>query len=367
MRINFDVLLVILSQFGSGNRQDIGRMMRTCRTLYRAGIPYILEGEVKIDNFPKFIPFCYFMARTDPLRYCYLRTLKVDCWGDIPPLDNEDLFATFFRKAKLLKDLTIYGADMLFKDERVPCAISALTNLRSLSVHDYMLEPYEKMITSIQSPLVKLHAVGNDSSEFQDPFHLYQHLAKTLESLRVEHVYFESAAYLDVQFLKVTSLRIEEGSAECGIGDLYDAFPNLRELTVFLGNTISDPEEIEIIDEDRAKNLNEQEAGVPIWETLDRVTGEVLSIYELAIQSKIRWLTLEETNIRETSRGERFIRAILTDSQPSALTFEIDVYEVPLPRLGNLMAPALATLTAMDLKLFVDTEAWIDPNPSVVS
>ena len=59
MRLNFDVLLVAMSMLQ--DRVDIGRMMRTCWTMYHAGASYVLNGQENVRTPLQLISICGFM------------------------------------------------------------------------------------------------------------------------------------------------------------------------------------------------------------------------------------------------------------------------------------------------------------------
>lgn len=56
---------------------EISRMMRTCQTLYLAGVPYILDGSVQILSAKKFFSFCMFMLHDPARRFRHLRDLEL--------------------------------------------------------------------------------------------------------------------------------------------------------------------------------------------------------------------------------------------------------------------------------------------------
>ena len=359
MRLNFDVLLVILSLIE--DRPVMAKLMRTCRTLQRAGVPYLLEGGINIRNSKGLASLCHFMLNKNPPRFLHLRHLILDPWVLMTPTEgpfaNVDVVVSFFKNAGQLETLELSMCDDIFVDSRISQAISSLSNIRQFKTF-FMTVPVYQMLCKFHSPLTKLDAgYGDTDMDPCDPVHLFQHFKNSLQELHVHWVVFESS---DILYPRLTTLSAKH-CAEVDVGCMFRAFPNLRDFTLRMADEDDSMEDLDVEDS-RQENVVAQAAGT--WEALERLRGTLLGLYLLAIRSKVKRLCVRPGSLR-TEHGTK-LRTILSDSRPTALLLSIESPSFDSSQLGEYLAPALETLNALELEICLRGEYWEDPTPTIV-
>ncbi|KIP04723.1 hypothetical protein PHLGIDRAFT_181774 [Phlebiopsis gigantea 11061_1 CR5-6] len=361
LRLNFDVLLVVLSLVEG--RPNIGRMMRTCRTMHRAGVQHILYGNIRICDFEKFLSLCCFMLDKNPPRFRHLRHLDLDGWDATSATTSailavNDTILEFFQKAQYLEKLTLQfrDSDMLLGNTRIPQAISSLTNLVDFTMYGMGREGCT-MLNKLQSPLTTI-SVCFDLYDMNpsDPGHIFRRFKDSLQEL---HIDWASLGTGDTTYPHLIFLRVD-ACVRADIGCMFRAYPNLQGLLLRMvdENEEADDSQDPSIELCRQANIAAQAAGT--WETLRCLSGSLVGLYKLAARSKVQRLFLGLLRSSHLTR----LQAVLTDSQPRALSFVIDAPQFDSVRLGEFLAPAVETLTALKLDVHNMID-WHYKHPSV--
>lgn len=235
MALNFDVLVVVMAC--SSGRSDIGRMMCTCRTLYQAGIPYLLTGKIHLLSRWKFLSFCCFMlcdATNGRLRY--LRSLKVGNLGRNIYGVAGTVAAALFQNAKYLESLELSNVDFFTYDKRIPQAISSYTSLRNMTLGT-VSDNTSMMFLEMRSPLKKLTVDFGRIYDWGyspvDPLPRFKSFKDSLEEMRVSCVLFSNTPA--TIYSNVTDLYVEE----CWFVDITSVslpFPSLRNLGLWMND-----------------------------------------------------------------------------------------------------------------------------------
>lgn len=218
MALNFDVLIHTMS---FQDRAAVGRLMRTCQSLYSAGVLHLLKGPMKIESVEQFQSLCEFLARDPPKRASSVRELEVVSMAPVTGEQNNsvlgDTIVWFFNQTTSLETLRILCSTFIDLDSRISTAISSVTTLRELylDIHNYN---HVFTVHTMQAPLTRVKLMLNDTYEdFLDPVALLEPMKDSLESLSVfaltfvtrQHVYpriqrHNICAFEDIDFAVIT-------------------------------------------------------------------------------------------------------------------------------------------------------------------
>lgn len=271
-RLNFDVLFVVLSLVEG--RPDIGRMMRTCRTMHRAGVPHLLYGNIRICDLEKFLSLCCFMLDKNTPRFRHLRYLDLDGWDPTSVHTSvvsavNDTILEFFHKAQHLERLTLgfKDSDMLLGNTRLPQAISSLTSLVEFNMYGMGKEGCA-MLSKLQSPLTMI-SVTFDLSDMNpsDPVHIFRRFKDSLQELQINWASFDTG---DTTYPHLIFLRVD-ACVRVDIGCMFRAYPNLQGLLFQMVDEEADDGQDPSIELCRQVNIAAQAAGT--WETLRCLSG----------------------------------------------------------------------------------------------
>lgn len=119
------------------DRPTLLSLLRTCRTLYSAGSPYLLTYPLNLDSQGTALSFCTWMLSDSDTnserRFRHFRQLSFSMLfnDDDGGRDSSNLFATLLRRATNLKDLS-FETTTDFMDSVTQ---EFLTALQSLDIH----------------------------------------------------------------------------------------------------------------------------------------------------------------------------------------------------------------------------------------
>ena len=356
MLLNYDVLIMVMSFSDTGG---IGRTMRTCRTLYITGVPYLLEGTIRIRSPRRLISFCRFMLRDPTYRFHHLRDLELFVAGTFRTPNAGTLIAELFERAQSLEFLKLLYPSFLSLDDRIPRAISTLTGLHSVVLRG-MTDEAQVMLSQLQSPLRALE-IGfyNDWADGPaDPVPLLSQFKDSLQRLHVTWVDFATS---NIQYPNLTTLYVDDCQFAL-LEFIYRPFPNLRSLSLWMGQE-DDSLEDEEIEGHRESNIVSQVRGR--WSSLIHVQSSILSLYMLGVRCKVENLDLQSGYL-ETADGNKLF-AILSDLTPSSLQLRFTVPELDVSKLSDFLAPVKETLTSLYLHVNINGKEYIDPLSTLVS
>ncbi|KIP04745.1 hypothetical protein PHLGIDRAFT_120432 [Phlebiopsis gigantea 11061_1 CR5-6] len=254
MRLNYDILFVI-----QGFLQDLpntSRLMRTCWTLYDAGVPRLLrllKGRVSISKYYNLVSFCVFMLRRRHNRFQYLVELDISLDRDIHPVNQDpritNVITRMFKNASQLARLRLSHPYSPIATEEISSAIASLSSLHTITINDMCAEALP-ILNKMKSPIrkAKISFDPDWAEDGGDPVPLLQSLSDSLQYLDVSWVSFEA---LNVEYPHVVTLEAEF-CRSVDFESLYSAFPNLRFL--FL-HSVQDDEWEMWADEHRGRNI----------------------------------------------------------------------------------------------------------------
>ncbi|OBZ71349.1 hypothetical protein A0H81_08843 [Grifola frondosa] len=263
------------------------------------------------------------MVAQAPLRYPFLRQLSLKKFG--PPLSSESVnqLVEILTHASRLEILHLSCFDLLSSEHRLQTACSSLTSIKEFYISwsggpvSWAKDPLHKMVTQMQSPLVKaeLRFFGSDDGIRPDPAVLLHHSSTTLEDLTIWGAAFQS----ELLFPRMRKL-LTFGLDYLPLGLIARNFPSLIDLTAVSNNYRGD----DLIAADhqyRQLNRSLQLAGDG-WTSLDRLAGRAADLYKLGLTCQIHRVEIFHVN----SCTREMVAHILSDSRPSHV--HIVLYEI---------------------------------------
>lgn len=360
MRVNYDVLFNIMDL--SEAQSDFGRLMRTCWTLYEAGVPRLLRrlgGRISIYTRKALLSFCAFMLQKNSNRFQHLVALGIHL--DRPFYKDackNKFVALMFLNASRLETLKLSDPEYLLTDPAVPRAIASLTSLRELIIRDVtneVIPVLEKTRSLIRKVSISFdHDFAKDGG---DPIPLLKNLAHSLEELDVSWVGLEA---IDVKYPRLAILHL--GNCDyTPFETLYSAFPNLRSLS--LCSDLEDGWEDELAGWWHQRNLLAQ-ADYGTWQSLSYVRASIPTLYSLALQCRVEHLDIRQCGL--VREGCDLLRAVLSAVQPSAVSLFLYAQAFDMQFLGTALRPSVHTLHELFLDIDFYGEEYVDPSPALV-
>lgn len=133
-------------------RATMSRFMRTCRTIYQRGVPYLLRcGEVQVDQH-RLISFLLFL-NADPSRCKYVWDVTLSFYDFIHP-NAAKLFNKLLPRMTSLKVLNISSSGPLDLDPQIPTILASLPHIEDLTLSHWSNEA-ARMIQAMKAPVRK--------------------------------------------------------------------------------------------------------------------------------------------------------------------------------------------------------------------
>ncbi len=313
MQLNFDVLVVVMGHLLGAD--DVSRVMRTCRTLYSAGVPKLLCNEVDICGLRTLMSFYRFISGSEGTRYQHMRELKLSL--SIYRVEErwKSALVEILTHAQALRKLDIQTTELL-DDPRFPVAISRLPNLTELFMSSKEPEMASvPMLSLMDSKVVKVGL--NFICEWEDAVEALSNFSSSLEELTLGWAEFISE---DVPYVKMKHLAVELWPVS-EIAPLIQAYPNLRTLVIHGYEDLEREEDIREVNKSFQTQRN--------WKSLDSVSSGIFELYAMAISCKIRYL---DVGYLQGPNEAEMLCDILPSCRPSILqvlfhhTFDIDQF-----------------------------------------
>ena len=309
MRLSFDVLFELIDVLCEVYQfRDMCRMMRTCQTLYRRCVPYLIRNDMGISD-SQISSFCAFMTR-DLSRCRYLQSARLYLFK--LPEPSASHLVSVLQHATELSDLAING-QLLDLDSRVVDALATSTSLRKLQVMDVCKN--RKFFRHIRSPIVSME-IAKFTEDPEDDFlvSLAGGLQASLEDLHIEEARWGLIAF--AVYANVTKLIILKPKTFCGQG-LISAFPNLRTL-VFGADKPDIALNSDDLEDEREINM-EGQADEGTWPELDVLEGHPDILYILGFTCTARKLHINTLGHMTDNEGIVRYTAVIETAQPSHL------------------------------------------------
>lgn len=329
MVLNYDILLNVMTflvpHWGQWYEQrDLLALMRTCRSLYRAGMPIFLGGDIQVTSEPSRVYQFSEFVLGDPDRPHYLRDLSLE-YLTFPRHTSAVVrhkitgrLAELLSQARNLKRLHITSVeDFLESDQRLATAIASLRALERIGFYGVGDRAFD-MVTAINCAVTysdvgfigDVPVVGEQSTvRKRDPIPMLANFHETLTELKIHWSDPPGTSYA---YPFVTALFIEGTSVDVAM--LAHCFPNLTHLTL----AASPYQYMEELDDARHKN---QEASPASWETLYVLTCGILPSYALGLSfTKVRvWVGAVMDLLEDLPK----FYTVLEDIRPSHLKLTV--------------------------------------------
>ena len=156
MRLDFDVLSVVMSHML--RRPDILSVMRTCKTVYAAGIPALLKRNVVFTKQQKLESFCDFILVDAPTRGKHIQGLEFfPSVGEIKDDGLVEKIVRVLKHASDLKRLVFQAAEnFVASNAKIAQAFASLKGVKELRIQDGGAE-IVKMLKTMQSPVEEIN------------------------------------------------------------------------------------------------------------------------------------------------------------------------------------------------------------------
>ncbi|KAH8094447.1 hypothetical protein BXZ70DRAFT_358058 [Cristinia sonorae] len=347
-------------------RRDLLNLMKTCHTLYRAGIPYLIKQISFKGDFTLATSLCDFILQ-DPHRADNVELVYLASFNQEPHVEDDqdhaiqmDKFITVLRLLRNVKTLHIDGPNALKLRSRGQELIDALAALPAIREIDFrrMDEVDEKLVRSLQAPIVSasLHWYEGWPDVPGTGTILAPHCAH-LTSIELTHVpAFKPAVTFPLvhTFLHENIYYPFERA-----GELVDMFPSLKRLSLLASDEHSDLDDDEEREELREENQRLLAESRHRWKNLDYFETTAWNAYVLGFSCTVtsfklyQWLETEEEIIP--------FQIVLKDLRPSYLNFACDLDHFPAAELGGLLPNAISQLTHLRIGFYwEDTKDLLD-------
>ncbi|KAI0336615.1 hypothetical protein GY45DRAFT_1341687 [Cubamyces sp. BRFM 1775] len=343
-------------------RQDLSRLMKTCRALHAVALRELLRDpvELRADNILSF--YACIQGGVDFQRALYLRELVVSCSLSRPRYLSHNhtergdceqtatLLACILQNAHQLKRLKLDWAAAGYS-HYLRGASSMLSNLEELTV-PFVSQGLLDDLAHLCAPLRRISAQfgAMHGSSVVDPLPLLERFRTTLEDIDLSGVQFcdGSTQYPAVHRLSLADCYSEFLLGGIDIAPLCQSFPNISELSFSAarvhpeamqwldGRNCDKPELIE-----RCRRANKHwQAQHGGWNDLKRVSvGHVVDLYMLGLEQRV-----PHVEIAMLSEGTlRMVQDVLNDTLPSSLSMSLFALDRVLDCIPHLFSPGDST------------------------
>ncbi|KAH9850145.1 hypothetical protein C2E23DRAFT_887581 [Lenzites betulinus] len=283
--INVDVFRLILAWLP---RKDLLTISLASRLTREEAIKEMLMRPVRILRISKLRLFFGFLLAGDSTRPSYLRQLSlVHIDGSLSPEDIE-AFLRVFALCTNLNKLVLQWCDVLILNSSIPPAISALPSLKRFSAGMYRDDnqlqwTLLRMVVGMKKSLRTLHLPLITEALLKDD--IFASLAATHN--QIESLTMQLSAFLPigVLFPSVRTLHLIFEDGLPALHELYDSFPNIRELSLDSYTSLRD----------EPPHVNANIAALQpanAWRSLDLLRASTHVICTLGITCLVRSLDL---------------------------------------------------------------------------
>lgn len=369
--LNFDILVEVMAwQAENWDRGSISRLMRTCRTLYTAGISYVMltKPEIELSSHRTLESLYTFLLRDPENRFRYLRRLILNVpWRNRngqTTIPAKDMLPYIFENASHLEKLRLSDSDILELDKRIPRSISGLKSLEHFSAI-IASKTVLKILRRIKSPLARLQLSFDctDFDQLNDPIEICASAKDTLEELRCSWAYFQKK---EPVYPRLKKLYVEHNHL-VALEPLLRCYPNLQHLHVFTHREVydlGDQDDWDALHMERSENQVTQKGGS--WSSLASLGGTIVYLFILGLQLKVGRLLVETSP--NTDEEAQMLLSVVSDTRPSSIEFEFDLAESSFDFLEThtLLAPARGELNSLYLHLKHSSDTWADVDSLMV-
>lgn len=309
MRLNYDVLLYIISV--ADQREVVLSMMQTCRTLHAPSIPKLLSFPILLGHHSKRDKsFLNYILANVSARARHIRDLSLLDDARSLPCSLAD-FTKILQNCSNLRSLCFSQGiyDLLDEDGlEAHSVIASLTSIRELDIK-IAGDLTEALLAEMMTPLESISVSVDRETDWDiDLSQTLTNFSKSLESIETFGLLFLSVSAV----YPLVTMFSSEAAEFTSFDTLSRSFPNLRRLHVYYDYETDE----EILDDDepppRVENRRLQSEDGLGWESLQYLSGDVISLHHLGIVSQVdyleMWFSFED--------AAKF-RDIVQDAKPS--------------------------------------------------
>lgn len=360
MVLNWDILFVILPNFFLGyspwlkDARDLLAMMRTCHTLYKAGMPHLLNYIYLFDDFRRVADFACF-ALGDPQRPLLLRTFQLELSSEQKNLDFDRCASELGRllqQAKNLKMFAIGPCVEHFVDANfeMALAIASLEKLTHLHLEGIGFMA-TRMLTALRSPLETVYLDFNvDGTVFsmdpqtRDVIKLLTNFSSRLKNVTIEFADFEPDQ--GISHPTVLDLTVYSEST-IDIDTINAAFPNVQDFAWYPDSLAFDSSAATQMRTDREEVDWDDD-----WESLDTLHAGILEAYGLRLQCPVR----EWRGTGFSPQTIHQLRQVLEDISPSHVSVFLGLDEWSKESISELFdrVTDLPSISHLEIEVELD-------------
>ncbi|KAK7680866.1 hypothetical protein QCA50_016176 [Cerrena zonata] len=313
-KLNYDILVQIMETQEDWSKADMLSMMSTCKTLYRSGIPFLLQHPVHVTE-ANIEAFCDYMLSDITFRALGLRHVYLESFNTSESRHQRQRLPAIFRHASHLVTFSVVESEKLLSD--FPQMIDILASLNKLTE----LEVWSAGVSSIelyQRLSGRLVRVGASLCDTDDGFIPHEPLdvPPHLKTLVLDHI--------DIRlFTKpcplLQHLEIDGASLAENLQTLVHFCPNLRRLV--LKGPIGEGEDL--VDAAYRENAHYARSEAQQWKELEIVEGHLHHLFALAIPCCVH--NLRVTSCALEGIAEAFwLYTVLAAYKPRELFLKLD-------------------------------------------
>ncbi|KAH9887300.1 hypothetical protein C8Q73DRAFT_259725 [Cubamyces lactineus] len=357
--LNWDVLVHMVTFLP---RQDLSRLMKTCRAFHAVALREFLHDpiELRADNILSF--YACIQGGQDFQRALFLRELVVSCSLSRPRYRSHDrtergdceqmaqLLTHILQNARLLKKLRLDWAAAGYS-RYLHEASPTLVSLEELTI-PFVSQSLWDDLEQLHAPLRRICAQFGPmlGSPVVDPLPLLERFQATLQDVDLSGVQFcdGSTQYPAVRRLSLSDCYSDFLLGGVDVAPLRRSFPNISELSFSAARV--HPEAIQWLDGrscdkpeliERCRRSNKHwQAQHGGWTHLKRVSvGHVVDLYMLGLEQHI-----PDVEIAMVSEGTlRMVQDVLNDTLPSSLSISLFALDRILDCIPRLFSPTEST------------------------
>lgn len=315
--LNFDILANVLEFIDT--HHDLLAAMRTCRTLYAAGLRPLVRLHYFIRD-GRIQEYHNFMLAHAPASFSALEELDFMLHGDVDYSDNDiACVIDLLQKGVNIRELFL-PEDLVYMGKGIPEAVASLTKLETLMIEGETPQQSEFILTRLHSPLATLVACF-DPHGSDDPVPILAKFRNTLQEAELSCVMVSSTEFC---YPSLTALKIDRYYNMPTLSVFATVFPNLQWLTIGSSNSNLRGEAgmAAALDQQRVENIAFQEDH-KCWKSLESVAADLVSFHSLGLKNDLKSLQIAAQ--RNTSKEDCLacFQAIIPSLHTRALTVQL--------------------------------------------
>ncbi|KAI0070442.1 hypothetical protein K474DRAFT_1670071 [Panus rudis PR-1116 ss-1] len=381
--LNMDVLVDIMRFTAPKHsaKTTFLNMMKTCRTLYSAGLPFLLAhvdillpDRSTLDNLAS---FCGFVELDKSHRCQFIQSILISLRGinegprtqlSQAQIKTLERFSAILGCCHNLRSLTLPDSEawLYYGSRCIPEALSTLACLRKLQlVFTFDASHFEntaRLLSMLRVPLrkVALFRQGESGQDvIGDPLAMLLNHRTTLECVHFGPCKLEPTTllYPKLRTLALGCARIDQHHNDIVMSQIMRSLPNLERLALGKYPSPVSPAARERFRQNNGRIQRER----CMWPRLDILSGHVAILYGWGITCPVRCLQITDY----IHQPGDFYTTVLTDCTPSALCIQIKLgrWGLTVHDLRTLIpAECAQSVTQLSVRFTFPDDAFDEPD-----